>query len=82
MNDANHARSATRNGRTYLDHDKVILDDTVANEASHGGDGLDGDIELSRGVGLILGLSDSVHLLVESDRESNASINVSRSTGE
>ena len=50
-----------------LDHDVVVADDTIADEATHGGDGLLGEIVLGRGV---LGVDDggaaeAVDLLVE-----------------
>lgn len=51
-------------GRT-LDHDPIVLDDTVAHEAANGGDGLDGRVELGRGGSLIALLADAVDLLVE-----------------
>lgn len=31
-----------------LDHDKVVLDNTVSNETTHGGDVLLGEVKLSR----------------------------------
>ena len=48
-----------------LENDKVVLDDTVVREASHGGDGLLGDVRFGGGVGLIVARTDTVDLLVE-----------------
>jgi hypothetical protein len=47
-----------------LDHDKVILDNTVVREAAHGSDGLFRQIVLGRGVLGVSGRSDTVDLLV------------------
>lgn len=48
-----------------LDHDVVLVDDTVVGETTHGGDGLLGQVVLGLGVGLVLALSDAVDLLVD-----------------
>ena len=48
-----------------LEHEVVVLDDTVVGEATHGGDGLPGDIVLGRGVGAVLARANAVDLLVE-----------------
>jgi len=48
-----------------LDHDKVLVDDTVVGESTEGSDGLLGQIVLGLGVGLVLALSDAVDLLVD-----------------
>jgi len=48
-----------------LDHDEVLVDDTVMGEATEGGDGLLGQVVLGLGVGLVLALSDAVDLLVD-----------------
>mmetsp|Transcript_27712 Transcript_27712/g.27406 ORF Transcript_27712/g.27406 Transcript_27712/m.27406 type:complete len:256 (-) Transcript_27712:386-1153(-) len=55
-------------GNTALHHDVVLIDLTVVGEASHGGDGLLGQIGLGGGVGVeglgvVLALSVSVHTL-------------------
>lgn len=47
-----------------LDHDEVVLDNTVVGEATHGGDGLGGQVELSAGTLLISTVGDAVDLLV------------------
>lgn len=47
-----------------LDHDEVVLDESVVHEASHGVDALLGEVELGGGVGGVSSLSDSVDLLV------------------
>lgn len=54
-----------RGQRTNLDHDKVVLDDTVANEASHGGDGLDGRVKVGGSGRGVLSFPKTVDLLVE-----------------
>ena len=48
-----------------LEHEVVVLDDTVVREASHGSDGLLGDVRFGGGVGLIVARTDTVDLLVE-----------------
>ena len=48
-----------------LEDNKVVLDDTVVREASHGSDGLLGDVRFGGGVGLIVARTDTVDLLVE-----------------
>ena len=48
-----------------LEHEVVVLDDTVVGEATHGGDGLLRDIVLSRCVTIVLATADAVDLLVE-----------------
>lgn len=47
-----------------LDHEEVVLDNTVVGEATHGGDGLGGQVELSGGRLLIRTVGDAVDLLV------------------
>ena len=67
----NHQRLADRDDTLLrardrtLEHEEVVLDDAVMGEATHRGDGLLGDIVLSRGVGVILARADAVDLLVE-----------------
>lgn len=51
-------------GASSLDHQKVVLDDTVANEATHGRDLLLGRVERGRGIGLVFAFADAVNLLV------------------
>jgi len=51
--------------KTHLDEDEVVLDDTVTNETTDGGDSLLGNIELSRSRSLVVSLSDTVDLLVD-----------------
>ena len=48
-----------------LQHEVVVLDDTIVGEATHRSDGLLGDIVLSRGVSLVITTADTVDLLVE-----------------
>jgi len=48
-----------------LDQDEVVLDDTVTNETTDGGDSLLGNVELSRSRSLVVSLSDTVDLLVD-----------------
>jgi len=48
-----------------LDHDKVLVDDTVVREASERGDGLLGQIVLGLGVRLVVALANAVDLLVD-----------------
>lgn len=48
-----------------LDHDKVLVDDTVVGEAAERGDGLLGQIVLGLGVRLVVALANAVDLLVD-----------------
>lgn len=52
----------------HLDQDEVVLDDTVTNETTDGGDSLLGNIELGRSRSLVVGLSNTVDLLVDPRR--------------
>ena len=52
-------------GNRSLEDEEIVLDDTVMGEATHGCDGLLGDIGLSRSAGLIAGGTNAVDLLVE-----------------
>ena len=67
----NHERLADgddtllRAGDGALQHEEVVLDDTVMRETTHGSDRLLGDIVLSRRVGLVRAAADTVDLLVE-----------------
>lgn len=47
-----------------LDHDEVVLDNTIMMEATHGGDGLGSKIELGAGAAGISAVGDAVDLLV------------------
>jgi len=47
-----------------LDHEPVLIDNTIVGESSHGGDGLKGEIVLSGGVVLVRALANTVDLLV------------------
>lgn len=47
-----------------LDHEEVVVDDTIVGEATHGGDGLLGEIELGGGRGLVSTVGETVDLLV------------------
>ena len=47
-----------------LDHDPVLVDLSVADEAAHGGDALLGEVGLGLAGGLVAGLADAVDLLV------------------
>lgn len=49
----------------YLDHQEVLVDDTVVREATHGGDVLLGDVKLCAGIVHVTTLlANPVHLLV------------------
>jgi len=50
-----------------LDHDPVLVDDTVVREATHGGDGLCGKVKLGGGSVGVARSSDAVDLLVDLD---------------
>ena len=52
-------------GDRALEHQVVVLDDTVVGEATHGRDGLLGDVSVGRGVALVVSSTDTVDLLVE-----------------
>ena len=52
-------------GDGTLEHEVVVLDDTVVGEATHGSNALLGDIMLSRGVGVVVAPANAVDLLVE-----------------
>ena len=67
----NHERLANgddtllRSGNRALQHEVVVLDNTVVREATHGRDGLLRDIVFRRGVGLVGATAYTVDLLVE-----------------
>ena len=67
----NHERLADRDNTLLgtrdgtLQHEVVVLDDTVVGEATHGSNALLGDIMLSRGVGVVVAPANAVDLLVE-----------------
>mmetsp|Transcript_28676 Transcript_28676/g.42472 ORF Transcript_28676/g.42472 Transcript_28676/m.42472 type:complete len:338 (-) Transcript_28676:127-1140(-) len=49
-----------------LEHDPVLIDLSIPDESTHGGDSLLGNISLGHGIGSVLGLlSNTVHLLVQ-----------------
>ena len=52
-------------GDGALEHEEVVLDDTIVGEATHGRDGLLGDISLGGGVAFVLSRAETVDLLVE-----------------
>lgn len=52
-------------GNRSLEDEEIVLDDTVMGEATHGCDGLLGDIGLGRSASLITLGTDAVDLLVE-----------------
>ena len=52
-------------GDGALQHEVVVLDDTVVREATHRRDSLLGDVVLRRGVALVVALANAVDLLVE-----------------
>jgi hypothetical protein len=52
-------------GDGTLKHEEVVVDLSVADEATHGGDGLLGDIELGRGVTSIVTAANTVDLVVD-----------------
>ena len=61
--EGDHALLGARDGA--LEHQVVVLDDTVVGEATHGRDGLLGDVGVGRGVALIVSGTDTVDLRVE-----------------
>ena len=61
--EGDHALLGAGNGA--LEHQVVVLDDTVVREATHGRDGLLGDVGVRRGVALVVSGTDTVDLLVE-----------------
>ena len=67
----NHQRLADRDDTLLrardrtLEHEEVVLDNTVVGEATHGRDDLLGDVVLRRGVALVVALANAVDLLVE-----------------
>ena len=52
-------------GNGALEHEEVVLDDTVVGEATHRCDGLLGSIGLGHRVALVFAAADTVDLLVE-----------------
>ena len=52
-------------GNGALEHEEVVLDDTVVGEATHWGDGLLRDIVLGGRVRIVATAADTVDLLVE-----------------
>ena len=52
-------------GNRALEYEEVVLDDTVVGEATHGCDGLLGNVVLGRGIVLISTRANPVDLLVE-----------------
>ena len=52
-------------GDGTLEHNEVVVDLSVADEATHGGDGLLGDIELGRGVTSVVTAANTVDLVVD-----------------
>jgi len=52
-------------GDRSLEDEEIVLDDTVMGEATHGRDGLLGDIGLSRSASIVTFSTDAVNLLVE-----------------
>ena len=61
--EGDHALLGARDGT--LEHQVVVLDDTVVREATHGRDGLLGDVGVGRSVALVVSGTDTVDLLVE-----------------
>jgi len=61
--DSDDALLRSRDGA--LDHEEVVLDNTVVGEATHGGDGLLGDVGLGGGIAVVGARSNAVDLLVE-----------------
>jgi len=59
----------TRERETHLDENEVVLDDTVTNETTDGGDSLLGNVELGGSRSLIVSLSNSVDLLVDPEEK-------------
>lgn len=57
--------SLLRSGDGALQHDVVVLDDTVMGEATHGCDPLLGDIVLGGSIAIVVACTDTVNLLVE-----------------
>ena len=63
LSEGNDSLADTRGAA--LDHDPVLVDNTVVGEATHGGDGLGSEIKLGRGVGGVCALANAVDLLVD-----------------
>ena len=61
--DGNDTLLCARNGS--LEHEEVVLDDTVMRESTHGRDGFLGRIGFGRCVVLVSARSDTVNLFVE-----------------
>ena len=61
--DGDHTLLGTRD--RALQHEVVVLDDTIVREATHGCNRLLGDIMLGRRVAIILTTADTVDLLVD-----------------
>jgi hypothetical protein len=61
--ESDNALLDTRDGT--LEHKEVVVDLSVTDEATHGGDGLLGDIELGRGVTSIVTAANTVDLVVD-----------------
>ena len=67
----NHQRLADRDDTLLrardrtLEHEEVVLNNTVVGEATHGRDDLLGDVVLSRCIALIVALAETVDLLVK-----------------
>lgn len=52
-------------GDGALEHEVVVLDDTIVRETTHGGDGLLGDIRLGGSIAVVGAETDAIDLLVQ-----------------
>lgn len=59
-----------REDKTNLDHDEIVLNDTVSNETSKRSDRFDSNIEFSSSTRFIISFTNSVNLLVEPAKSS------------
>ena len=62
---ANGNNTLLRAGDGALEHEVVVLDDTVVREATHGRDRLLGDVVLGGRVAVVAAEADAVDLLVD-----------------
>ena len=62
---ANGNNTLLRAGDRALEHEVVVLDDTVVREAAHGRDRLLGDVVLGGRVAVVAAETDAVDLLVD-----------------
>lgn len=49
----------------HLEHEEVVVDNTISNKTTHGGNGLLGGVKLGSGAGFVATFTDSENFLVE-----------------